>query len=217
MGEDGGNPPCLTVVTWRTGADGERTRVGVAVLGSPVRVDDPDSPESQAGAKWVIDTLAEPDTGSVARARAAIALHLANGGEPAPLGPYRASTAGAATTRQGPAATRRSPTMLFALTRAPEPERCEHGATGRGGHRRGGGGRLLARQEVGPHWKRQAHGPRHSKRRWQLIERYERGPAPEEDQVVLTRLAERQGGGQAPQTPTPRARRKRSRKRRRGR
>ena len=215
--EDGDNPPCLTVVTWRIGADGARTRAGVAVLGSPVRVDDPANPESQAGAMRVIDTLAAPDSGSVARAKTAITLHLANGGEPAPLGPYRASTAGAAPTRPGPAPTRRSPTMLFALTRAPEPERGERDATGRSGHRHGGGGRLVALHEVGPHWKRQAHGPRHSKRRWQLIEHYERGPAPEEDQVVLTRLAERQGGGQAPERPTPRARRKPSRKRRRGR
>ena len=215
--EDGDNPPCLTVVTWRTGADGERTRAGVAVLGSPVRVNDPENPESQAGAMRVIDTLAAPDTGAVARAKTAITLHLANGGEPAPLGPYRPSTADAATTRQGPAATRRSPTTLFALTRAPEPERGERDATGRSGYRHGGGGRLVARQEVRTHWKRQAHGPRHSKRRWQLIERYERGPAPEEDQVVLTRLAERQGGVQAPESPTLGARRKTSRKRRLGR
>ena len=215
--EDGNNPPCLTVVTWRTGVGGERTRTGVAVLGSPVRVDDPGNPESQAGAMRVIDTLAAPDTGSVARAKTAIALHLANGGEPAPLGPYRASTAGAATTRHGPAATRRSPTTLFALTRAPEPERSERDATGRSGRRHGGGGRLVALQEVGTHWKRQAYGPRHSRRRWIVVERYKRGPAPEEDQVVLTRLAERQGAVSAPESPTPGARRKPSRKRRRGR
>lgn len=215
--EDGHNPPCLTVLTWHTGADGERSRAGVAVLGSPVRVDDPDNPESQAGATQVIDTLAAPETGSVARAKSAITLHLANDGEPAPLGPYRPSTAGAGTERQGPAATRPTPTPLFALKRAPEPERAERHATGRSGHRHGGGRRLLALQEVGPHWKRQAHGPRHSKRRWQLIERYERGPAPEEDQVVLTRLAERQGGMRAPESPTPGGRRKTSRKRRRGR
>ena len=215
--EEGDNPPCLTVGTWRTGADGERSRAGVAVLGSPVRVDDPDNPESQAGAMRVIDTLAAPDIGALARAKSAVTLHLANGGEPASLRPYRASPADAAPARQGPVATRLPPTTLFALKRAPEPERGEHQATGRLGHRHGGGGRLLALQEVGPHWKRQAYGPRHSKRRWQLIERYERGPAPEEDQVVLTRLAERQGGTQAAQSPTSRARRKASRKRRRGR
>ena len=206
--EDGHNPPCLSVVTWRTGADGARTRVGVAVLGSPVRVDDPDNPEGQAGATRVIDTLAAPDTGSVARAKTAIALHLANDGEPAPLAPYRASTANAASARQEAAATRASFTALFALKRAPEPERGERHATGRGGHRRGGGARLLARQEVGPHWKRQAHGPRHSRRRWIVVERYERGPAPEEDQIVLTRLAERQDGARASQPPPPGAGRK---------
>ena len=215
--EDGTNPPCLTVVTWRTGADGERTRAGVAVLGDPVRVDDPDNPESQAGATRVIDTLAAPGTGSVARAQTAITLHLANGGEPALLGPYRASTAGGAPARQGAPATRRSCTALFALKRAPEPERSERHARGRSGHRNGGGGRLLARQEVGPHWKRQAHGPQHSRRRWIVVERYERGPAPEDDQIVLTRLAERQGGAQVPGSPTTRARRKTSRRRRRGR
>ena len=189
--EDGDRPPCLTVVTWRTGADGARTRVGVAVLGSAVHVDDPRNPESQAGAMRIIDTLAAPDTGSVARVKTGITLHLANGGEPPPLGPYRPSTAGAAPARAGSAATRGSPTTLFALTRAPEPERGERAATGRGGHSHGGG-RLVALHEVGPHWKRQSHGPRHSKRRWQLIERYERGPAPDEDQIVVTRLAERQ-------------------------
>ena len=157
--EDGHNPPCLTVVTWRTGADGE----------------------------------------------------------PAPVGPYRPSTADAAPARQGPAATRPPPTTLFALKRALGPEREEHLATGRRGHRHGGGRRLLALQEVGPHWKRQAHGLRHSKRRWQLIERYERGPAPEDDQIVLIRLAERQGGVRAPERPTARGRRKAVRRRHRGR
>ena len=196
--EDEHTPPCLTVVTWRTGADGARTGAGVAGLGDPIRVDNPNNHESQAGATRVIDTLAAPETGSVARAKTTITLHLANDGEPTPLGPYRASTAGAGPARQGAAATRRSFTALFALKRAPEPERGEDNATARSGHRHGGSARLLARQEVGPHWKRQAYGPRHSKRRWIVVERYERGPAPEEDQIVLTRLAERQPGGQAP-------------------
>ena len=215
--EDGNNPPCLTVVTWRTGADGERTRAGVAVLGDPVRVDDPHSPESQAGTTRVIDTLAAPDTGSVARAKAAIALHLDNDDEAAPLGPYRASTAGAAPTRQGATATRRSFTALFALKRAPEPEGGEDHATRRSGHRHGCARQLLARQEVGSHWKRQAYGPRHSRRKWIVVERYERGPAPKDDQIVVIRLAERQGAAGAAQRPTPGARRKTSRRRRRGR
>ena len=215
--EDGHSPPYLTVVTWRRGADGERTGAGVAVLGDPIRVDNPHDPESQAGARRVIDTLAAPGTGSVARAKTAVALHLANDGEPAPLGAYRASTAGAGSARQGAAATRRSFSALFALKRAPEPERGEDHATGRSGHRHGGSTRLLARQVVGPHWKRQAYGPRHSCRRWIVVERYERGPAPEDDQIVLTRLAERQARGQAPQGPTTRARRNASRRRRRGR
>ena len=45
--------------------------------------------------------------------------------------------------------------------------------------------------EVEPHWKRQAYGPRRSRRRWIVIDRYERGPAPEDDQIVVTRLPER--------------------------
>ena len=187
-----GRVPLVTMVTWRTGADGERSRAGVAVLKSPVHVDDPASPESQAGKRHVVDTLAAPDTGSVVRAKTAIALHLAHDGEAASLGPYRASTASAWSPRQGAAAARRSFTALFALKRAPEPERGEDHATGHSGHRRGGASALRARQVVGPHWKRQAFGPRHSRRRWIVIERYERGPAPDDDQIVLTRLAERQ-------------------------
>lgn len=188
--EDGKNPPCLTVVAWHTSDDGKRSRAGVAALKYPVHVDDPASSESQAGATLVIDTLAAPDTGSVARVKAAIALHLSHDGQAAVLRPYRASTAGARSQRQGPAAARQSFTALFALKRAPEPERGEDHATGRSGHRRGGGGPLLARQEVGPHWKRQAYGPKHSRRKWIVIERYERGPAPEDDQIVVTRLAQ---------------------------
>ena len=63
---------------------------------------------------------------------------------------------------------------------------------------------MLARHEVGPHWNRQAYGPRHSRRRWIVVERYKRGPAPEEDQIVLTRLAERQArGGDAAEDRPP--------------
>ena len=188
----GGGVPFVTMVSWRTAPDGERSRAGVAVLKYPVHVDDPASPESQGGAKLVIDTLAAPGTGLVARAKTAIALHLAHDGEAPPLGPYRASTAGTGPARQGAGATRRSFTTLFALKRAPEPERGEDHATGPGGHRRGGAGPLLARQSVAPHWKRQAYGPRHSRRRWIVIEGYERGPAPGDDQIEVTRLAERQ-------------------------
>ena len=193
--DEAGRTPLVTMVTWRTAPDGARGRAGVAVLKYPVHVDDPASPEAQAGTKLVVDTLAAPDSGSVARAKTAIALHLAHDGEAAALGPYRASTAGAWSPRQGVAARRRSFTALFALKRAPEPERGEDHATGPGGHRRGGGGPLRARQEVAPHWKRQAYGPRRSRRRWIVIERYERGPAPDDDQIVVTRLAERQRPG----------------------
>ena len=184
--------PFVTMVTWRTAPDGERSRAGVAVLKYPVHVDDPASPESCAGTKLVIDTLAGPDAGSVARAKTAIALHLANDGEAAPLGAYRASSAGTRSPREVALERRGSFTTLFALKRAPEPERGNDHATGQSGQRRGGRGPLLAQQEVGPHWKRQVYGPRHSRRRWIVIEPYKRGPAPEDDQIVVTRLAERQ-------------------------
>ena len=60
----------------------------------------------------------------------------------------------------------RSITALFALVRWPEPDRAKARATSEG-HRRGGDRRLLARQEVGTHWKRQADDPRLSRRRQQ--------------------------------------------------
>ena len=52
-------------------------------------------------------------------------------------------------------------------------------------------------QTVGAHWKRQAHGPRRSQRRWIVIAPYERGPKPEPDQIVMTPLAERQDAANA--------------------
>ena len=85
-------------------------------------------------------------------------------------------------------------TALFALRRAPEPERAEDRGTAKAGHRAGGRGALRELQVVRPHWKRQAHGPRRSRRRWIVVERYERGPASAEDQIEVTRLAEGQRG-----------------------
>ena len=192
--DDGAGGSCPTVVSWRTGADGRRRRTGVAVLRYPVHVDDPGDAEKQAAARLVIDMLEAPGTGTIARARSAIALHLCADGEPTALGPYRASTAAAHSPREAAPERRGSFTALFALKRAPEPERGEDRATTKAGHRTGGRGPLLERQQVAPHWKRQAHGPRHSKRRWIVVERYERGPAPAEDQIEVTRLAERQRG-----------------------
>ena len=192
--DDGAGGSCPTVVVWRTSADGRRSRSGVAVLRYPVHVDDPDDAEKQAGARLVIETLAAPDTGTMARVRSAIGLHLSADGEPTALGPYRASTAGAQTPREAARERRGSFTALFALRRAPEPERGEDRTAAKAAHRNGGRGPLLELQEVAPHWKRQAHGPRHSRRRWIVIERYERGPAPAEDQIEVTRLAERQRG-----------------------
>lgn len=190
--DDGAGGACPSILVWRTSADGRRSRTGVAALRYPVHVDDPANADGQASAQLVIDTLAVPDTGTVTRVRSAIALHLSADGEPTALGPYRASTAGAHSPREAACERRGSYTALFALRRAPEPERGQDGAGAKGRHRAGGRGPLLDRQEVGPHWKRQAHGPRHSKRRWIVVERYERGPAPEDDQIEVTRLAERQ-------------------------
>ena len=190
--DDGAGGSCPTVVVWRTGADGRRSQSGVAVLRYPVHVDDPANAEGQAGARLVIDTLETRGTGTIARVRSAIALHLSADGEPTAIGPYRVSTAGAQTPRETAPERRGSFTALFALRRAPEPERGEDRTTAKAGHRHGARGPLLERHEVAPHWKRQAHGPRHSKRRWIVVERYERGPAPAEDQIEVTRLAERQ-------------------------
>ena len=67
--DEAGRTPLVTMVTWRTAPDGARGRAGVAVLKYPVHVDDPASPEAQAGTKLVVDTLAAPDSGSVARAK----------------------------------------------------------------------------------------------------------------------------------------------------
>ena len=131
-------------------------------------------------------------TGTIARVRSAIGLHLSADEDPTALGPYRASTAGAQTPREAAREPRGAFTALFALRRASEPERGEDRATAKAGHRHGGREPLFELQEVAPHWKRQAHGPRHSRRRWIVIERYERGPAPTEDQIEVTRLAERQ-------------------------
>lgn len=187
--DDGDTESFLTVVTWGTTANDERRRSGLAALGSPVHVDDPANPESRAGTKHVIDTLAAPDTGPIARAKTAIAVHLASEGQPAPLARYQSST-----TRACPGhalAGRPSITALFALERAPEPEPAEARPAGER-HRWGGGGPLRARHLVRAHWKRQAFGPKLSKRRWIVVEGYARGPVPQADQIVMTRLAQGQ-------------------------
>ena len=189
--DDGSGAPFLTVVTWRTTADGERSRSGLAALGCPVHVDDPDNAESRAGTWHVIDSLAAPDTGPIARAKTAIALHLASDGRAAPLTTYRPSTAGASARGEELPAGRASITALFALERAPEPEPAEGSSTGEG-RPWSGAKRLRARHHVRAHWKRQAFGPKLARRRWIVVEGYARGPAPREEQIVMTRLAERE-------------------------
>ena len=106
---------------------------GLAALRCPVHADDPLNPENRAGTQLVIDTLAAPDTGPIARAKTAIALHLASDGRAAPLASYRPSTAGARARGEEAPAGQRSITALFALERAPEPEPAEEHATGEEG------------------------------------------------------------------------------------
>ena len=173
------------MVTWGTTADGERRRSGLVGLGCPLLLDDPSNTESRAGTKHVIDTLAAPDSGSIVRAKTAIAMHLASGGQPAPLASYRASTP-SARRNEAPAA-RHSTAALFALERAPEPEPADERSAAEG-HGWGTGRRLRARHHVRAHWKRQAFGPKLSRRRWIVVEGYARGPVPREDQIVMTRL-----------------------------
>ena len=211
-GERGG-APFVTVVTWRTSAEGERSSAGLAALRTPVHADDPDNPESRAGLDQIIETLAAPHTGPIARAKTAIALHLANNAQAPALRSYRPS-AGSARARADDAGARpaRSITALFAIERAPEPESAEAHAKG-SGHSRAGGGQLKERQRVRAHFKRQAFGPRLSRRRLIVIEGYRRGPAPEEDQIVVTRLAE----GELRAGRNTRERRRHKRRRRSGR
>ena len=106
----------------------------------------------------------------------------------------------------------RSVTALFAIEQAPEPESAEAQAQGRGCGR-GGGGQLKERQRVRAHFKRQAYGRRLSRRRLIVIEGYRRGPAPEDDQIVVTRLAE----GELRAGRNTRERRRQKRRRRSGR
>ena len=181
-----------TIVSWRMAPNGERTHGGVAVLAFPVRVDDPKSPQSQAGAKTVIDAMAAPGTGPIARAKTAIALHLATDGRATPLGRYHPSGRHPRTgSAAAPPAHMPTP-ALFALERAPEPEPAQ--AHARGDEQRGTtGGRLRARHHVRAHWKRQAFGRQRARRRWIVVEGYARGPTPREDQIVMTRIAEGTG------------------------
>ena len=184
-----GQAPFVTVVTWRTGANGDRSVEGLAALRAPIHVDDPDNPASRAGLEQVVETLAAPAIGVIARAKTAITVHLEADGRAVPLAQYRPSAGGA--TARGETARRgkESATALFAIERAPEPERAEpHGAGD--GQGIGNRGPLEERQRVRAHWKRQAFGPRLARRRRIVVESYERGPAPHGDQIVMTRLAE---------------------------
>ena len=189
--DDGQGGACLTAVTWRTNAAGEHSGAGLATLRYPVHVDDPAHAKAQAQLQHVVEMLAAPHTGPVARARAAIALHLSHTHAPAPLGPYRASQASErAARRPGSGAREAAFPRLFAVERAPEPIPSAPNTQAPGGHRSADRGALVERHTVRAHWKRQAHGTSRTKRRWIVIEGYERGPTPAQDEITLRRLAE---------------------------
>ena len=211
-GERGG-APFVTVVTWRTSAEGERSSAGLAALRAPVHADDPDNPESRAGLEQIIEALAAPG-------------HRADRtGEDRHRAAPRKQRTGAGTSKLPPERRQCARTRRRCGRKAPEVDhralrdRAGAGARdGRGpregkGHGRGGGGQLEERQRVRAHFKRQAFGPRLSRRRLIVIEGYRRGPAPEEDQIVVTRLAE----GELRAGRNTRERRRHKRRRRSGR
>ena len=189
--DEGSRASFVTVVTWHTSAGGERSGAGLAALRGRIHVDNPHDAESRACTQHVIDTLAAPDTGPIARAKTAIAVHLASDGRAAPLSRYRASAGSTSERRRQVSAEQHSITALFALERAPEPVPAQDRSTGEG-RRSGAGGRLRARHHVRAHWKRQAFGAKLARRRWIVVEGYVRGPVPGDDQIVVTRLAQRQ-------------------------
>lgn len=184
-----GDREAISVMAWRTNGETVIDH-GAVALRCPAQASDPGNTSANTSLRTLIEGLGAPRTGAIARARTAIALHIANRGEPAPLGPYRpAHTHGSEKTehqdRSG-----YGTTDLFALDRAPDPERSHHaiGSAEPGGSRTGTA--LQARQRVQAHFKRQAIGPGRKSRRLIVIESYYRGPAPREDQIAITRLAE---------------------------
>ena len=166
-----------------------RSRAELAALKGLIHANDPDSTERRAGTRHVIDALGALDSGAISRAKTAIALHPGSDGQAALLASYRASTGSASTRRQEVTKGRQPITALFAINGAPEPELPQGRTTGEG-HRRGCNGRLSEGPYVRAHWKRQAYGPKRSKRRWIVVEDYARGPELEEDQIAVKRLAE---------------------------
>ena len=188
------NEDCLALVSWRQKPDGRITDLGAATLQCPVHVNDPAQTEANAELLRSARTLADPERGVVARAKNAIALHLQNTPETAPLGPYRPSEGRGGEDRPpGQRTAGDDVESLFALERAPEPERQEETPAQRRPGRQRSRGPLTARQEVCTHWKQQAMGPNRSQRRTILILPYKRGPKPREDQVPITRLSEQRG------------------------
>ena len=95
---------------------------GFAALKGLIHTDSPDSTESRAGTRQVINAPAAPDSGAIAHAKSAVALHLGSDGQATPLASFRASTGSANTPRREVIAGHRTITVLCAIERAPEPE-----------------------------------------------------------------------------------------------
>lgn len=123
-----------------------------------------------------------------ARAGAAIAEHcdrlaeaawrtLPSGAPPPP--DTRAKMARNTSTLERPAHPSQS---LFLVTRTP----ARTAPSGRSsGQAPGTAHALTERQRVGPHWRRQRHGPKGSLRKAIIIAEYERGPEPDDDHIAL--------------------------------
>ena len=89
--------------------------------------------QSRAGLEQIIFSITAPHTGPIARAKTAIALHVANNAQAPALGSYRPSTGSArAGGVDAQAQPPRSVTALFAIELAPEPVSAEAQAQGRG-------------------------------------------------------------------------------------
>ena len=177
----------LSICTWRTRPDGTRTPPAIAALKCPVHIERPDDPATRDGIGKLMDILTAPD-GAVGRAKSAIAMHRANNdATPPALAPYRQSQHAGRENGASGAATPPG-TELFAIERAPEPV-AHTGTTQAFASRQLEGQALTERQRVRAHWKHQPFGPKRSRRRWIVVESYQRGPAPRDDQITLTRLA----------------------------
>ena len=84
----------------------------------------------------------------------------------------------------------RTPSSIFALVQAPEPmvAPAQDTTRGTGSSNTRDGKPLETRQKVGAHYKNQPYGPKSILRKTIIVEGYERGPEPREDQVTMIKL-----------------------------